>query len=119
MHIKWEPLVIAGKEIVPAADFQLFKLPQIPQLAQGAVIPPNHTFLAALGDQTSGNNIETPEGLMRQIVREEVGGGELMTILQSILDAVENGHVLMVDKRILGQVANEQIKNFARMGGYA
>ena len=119
LHIKWEPLVIAGKEIVPAADFQLFKLPQIPQLAQGAVIPPNHTFLAALGDQTSGNNIETPEGLMRQIVREEVGGGELMTILQSILDAVENGHVLMVDKRILGQVANEQIKNFARMGGYA
>lgn len=119
LHIKWEPLVIAGKEIVPAADFQLFKLPQVPQLAQGAVIPPNHTFLAALGDQTSGNNIETPEGLMRQIVREEVGGGELMTILQSILDAVENGHVLMVDKRILGQVANEQIKNFARMGGYA
>lgn len=119
LHIKWEPLVIAGKEIVPAADFQLFKLPQIPQLAQGAVIPPNHTFLAALGDQTSGNNIETPEGLMRQIVREEIGGGELMTILQSILDAVENGHVLMVDKRVLGQVANEQIKNFARMGGYA
>lgn len=119
LHLKWDALTIAGKEIVPAADFQLFTLPQIPQLARGAVIPPNQEFLATLGDQTSGNNLETPEGLMRQIVREEVGSSEITTLLQSILDAVENGHILMVDKRILGQVAQEQIHNMARMGGYA
>lgn len=119
LHLKWDALTIAGKEIVPAADFQLFTLPQIPQLARGAVIPPNQEFLATLGDQTSGNNLEAPEGLMRQIVREEVGSSEITTLLQSILDAVENGHILMVDKRILGQVAQEQIHNMARMGGYA
>ncbi len=47
--------------------------PQIPYLATGAVIPPNSQFLAVLGDQRSGNNIEAPEGLIRQIIREEMG----------------------------------------------
>lgn len=32
----------------------------LPHLASGAVIPPNREFLAVLGDQTSGNNIEAP-----------------------------------------------------------
>jgi hypothetical protein len=54
--------------------------PQIPKLATGAVIPPNSQFLAVLGDQRSGRNIETPEGLMRQIVREEMQGGQEVTI---------------------------------------
>lgn len=46
----------------------------IPALATGAVIPPNGEFLAVLGDQTHGRNLEAPEGLLRQIVREEGGG---------------------------------------------
>ena len=44
---------------------------KVPGLAQGAIIPPNKEFLAMLGDQTRGRNIETPEGLLRDIVREE------------------------------------------------
>jgi phage-related protein len=48
---------------------------RIPHLASGAVIPPNQEFLAMLGDQKSGNNIEAPEGLIRKIVREESGKG--------------------------------------------
>lgn len=32
----------------------------LPRLAQGAVIPPNQEFLAVLGDQKSGTNIEAP-----------------------------------------------------------
>lgn len=47
--------------------------PQIPYLASGAVIPPNKEFMAVLGDQKQGNNIEAPEGLIRRIVREESG----------------------------------------------
>ena len=49
--------------------------PNIPYLAQGAVIPPNKEFMAVLGDQKSGNNIEAPESLIRRIVREESGNG--------------------------------------------
>lgn len=48
-------------------------LPRIPYLASGAVIPPNKEFLAVLGDQKNGNNIEAPEGLLRKIFREEAG----------------------------------------------
>ena len=33
---------------------------QLPRLASGAVIPPNREFMAVLGDQKSGTNIETP-----------------------------------------------------------
>lgn len=44
----------------------------IPQLARGAVIPPNNKFLAVLGDQTSGTNLEAPEGLIRSIFHEEM-----------------------------------------------
>ena len=49
--------------------------PQIPHLATGAVIPPNAAFAAVLGDQKAGRNLEAPEDLIRQIVREESGQG--------------------------------------------
>ena len=47
----------------------------LPKLATGAVIPPNAPFMAVLGDQRQGNNIETPEALLRKVVREESGNG--------------------------------------------
>lgn len=68
-------------EWVPGIGGQSFGLsiptvsaPQIPYLASGAVIPPRSEFLAVLGDQKSGTNIETPERLLRQIMREELSG---------------------------------------------
>lgn len=48
----------------------------IPYLARGAVIPPNAPFMAVLGDQRNGTNLEAPESLIRQIVREEAGGNK-------------------------------------------
>lgn len=50
----------------------------VPKLATGAVIPPNGEFLAMLGDQKHGKNLEAPESLIRQIVREESGGGDVI-----------------------------------------
>lgn len=44
----------------------------IPHLAQGKVIPAGRPFLALLGDQSNGKNLEAPEGLIRQIFREEI-----------------------------------------------
>lgn len=43
---------------------------KLPYLAQGAVIPPNSPFLAMLGDQRSGVNIETPLETMKQAFKE-------------------------------------------------
>lgn len=56
-----------------------FKEVKIPRLARGAVIPPNREFMAVLGDQKNGRNLEAPEDLIRQIVREETAnnGGDI------------------------------------------
>lgn len=57
----------------------------LPRLAKGAVIPPNKEFLAMLGDQTRGRNIETPEGLLREIVQEETGSQEINIVANGSL----------------------------------
>ena len=44
----------------------------VPYLASGAVIPPNAPFMAMLGDQRNGTNLEAPEGLIRNLFREEM-----------------------------------------------
>ena len=83
-------------------------MPQIPRLAQGAVIPPNREFMAVLGDQTSGNNIEAPEALLRQIVSEESGNAQMLTVLTQILQAVQNGHTLQCDGMTIAKVVNDR-----------
>lgn len=47
----------------------------IPRLAQGAVIPANREFLAVLGDQKHGTNIEAPLDTIKQAVAEVLGQG--------------------------------------------
>jgi len=91
---------------------------KLPRLARGAVIPPNREFMAVLGDQSHGNNLEAPEGLIRKIVREESGGGgETTALLQAILEAVKAGHIIMVDRRILGQTVTQEQNRMTRQSG--
>lgn len=92
---------------------------QIPRLAQGAVIPPNREFMAVLGDQRHGTNLEAPEDLIRKIVREEAGGGsaELLQMLQSILAAVKDGHIIMVDGTVFGRTAIRTINGITTSSG--
>ncbi len=59
---EWVP-VLGGTTF--GISLNLLTAPQIPLLASGAVIPPNSAFLAVLGDQRSGRNIEAPENLIR------------------------------------------------------
>jgi len=84
-HIKvpdWVP-GIGGKGInLSHANFR-----RVPYLAQGAVIPAGNPFLAVLGDQTKGNNLEMPENLLRKIVSEESGKGTGMIKLVVNLDS--------------------------------
>lgn len=42
----------------------------VPYLASGAVIPPRSEFLAVLGDQKNGRNLEAPEGVIRDIIND-------------------------------------------------
>lgn len=48
---------------------------KIPKLASGTVIPPNAPYMAILGDQKHGTNIEAPLDTIKQAVREVVGNG--------------------------------------------
>lgn len=47
-----------------------FSTTDLPHLANGAVISPNSEFLAILGDQRSGTNVETPLSTMKQAFLE-------------------------------------------------
>lgn len=80
----WVP-AIGGKSI--GVNISYISENVLPHLAKGAVIPANDEFLAVLGDQTHGNNIEAPEGLIRKIVREESGGSSEIHVT-IVLDSV-------------------------------
>lgn len=85
IHIEipsWVP-VVGGSYF--GSNLPLVSFPNIPRLATGAVIPANSEFLAVLGDQKSGRNIEAPESLIRQIIKEELGslGGD--TVIDNVL----------------------------------
>ena len=70
---------------------------KIPHLAQGAVIPANREFMAVLGDQKSGTNIETPLETMvqafRQALAESSGRGDRPVYL--MLDRRELGRAIL------------------------
>lgn len=112
----WVP-GIGGESIGP--NIPSISEAKIPRLAQGAVIPPNREFLAVLGDQRSGNNLEAPEGLIRKIFREESGGANesVIMLLQSLLEAVKDGHVIMVDGTVFGRTAIRTINGITTATG--
>lgn len=69
---------------VPAIGGETFRFdipsitpPKIPMLATGAVIPPNAPFMAVLGDQRHGTNIEAPLDTIKQAVKEVIGSGNV------------------------------------------
>lgn len=82
---------------------------EVPALASGAVIPPNQKFLAMLGDQKSGTNIETPLETMVQAFRQALnegnsGGAPIHVTLQ-------------VDKTKLGTVVIDAINTKTQSAG--
>lgn len=83
-------------------------IPHIPELATGAVIPPNARFAAILGDQKNGRNLEAPEDLIRQIVREET---EALSNRPIYVKAEVSGKTLM---DIIAEETNER----TRANGY-
>lgn len=97
--------------------FNIGTIGKIPYLAQGAVIPPNREFLAVLGDQRRGNNIEAPEGLLRQLIREESGNNEVVQLLQSILEATRARQKMYVKQKVLAEIAKDGINDMTIAAG--
>ncbi len=80
MHFSWDPIVVAGKEIIPGADFQLFSVPNIPLLAQGGYVGADQPQLAVIGDNKREGEIVSPESkLLDMAVRAaEIANGNNM-----------------------------------------
>ena len=98
--------------------------PQIPYLAQGAVIPANREFLAVLGDQSHGTNVEAPLDTIKQAVAEvmedlqagQMAGFEaVVSVLREILSAVSG--IELTDEDVGHAVQRWQRKQLTATGG--
>lgn len=96
-HIRFDGLRIGNVQLIPKIDTKLLNIPKIPMLAQGAVIPPNREFMAVLGDQKHGTNIEAPLATIQEAVASVMadfqagnmaGHEATVSVLREILEAV-------------------------------
>ena len=102
----WVP-IIGGETFgfdIPRVSFY-----KIPELAEGAVIPANNPFLAVLGDQTSGTNIEAPLETIKQALSEVMTGGNNSQIVIPVYIGQE---------RIETIVTKANVANQYQSGGY-
>ena len=93
----WVP-GIGGKKFgfnIPEVKFSRVS---IPRLAQGAVIPPGREFLAILGDQKNGTNVEAPLDTIKQALAEVLelqgGAGETVVTVNFTGDLAQLARVL-------------------------
>ena len=118
MEIKWN----AGQEHgMPIG--KVSTLP-IPRLAKGAVLPANKPFLAVLGDQRHGTNIEAPLSTIQEAVAEVMDGylatnmaghEATVAVLREILEAVLG---IQIGDDVIAQAAERYTRkmNIARGG---
>lgn len=101
--------------IASRAAYSAVQLRNVPALAKGAVIPPNREFMAVLGDQRNGTNLEAPEGLIRAIVREESGVAILRQILEAVRECSEKD--INMDGRKVGEMVTSYQRQIQRATG--
>lgn len=95
--------------------------PQIPYLAQGAVLPANRPFLAMVGDQKHGTNVEAPLSTIQEalaLAMEELGAGadqgKILEVLRQILQAVSG---IRIGDEVIGQAAARYNRKMAVVRG--
>lgn len=109
----------APKSIAKYAKYANMENP-IPKLARGAVLPANKPFLAQLGDQKNGRNLEAPESLLRDIYAE--GNAETNALLQQLIQVMQKGMTVNVDGKQLMRINREAETRVGRQtvtGGFA
>ena len=107
----WLPGDLGGQTFV--FDLSQIDIPEIPKLAQGAVIPPNSEFLAVLGDQKRGTNIEAPLDTITQAVLQALvsygGAGGNQKISVTI--------PLTLNGRTITQIVIDDINDYIKRNG--
>ena len=106
-------------------NFGTITAPQIPYLAQGAVIPPNREFMAVLGDQSHGTNVEAPLATIQQAVADVMQDnldGELAAleaIRGTLLDILQAVYGIDISDTKIGKAANRYTTRQAIITGRA
>ncbi len=89
----------------------------LPRLATGDVVQPGKEFLAVLGDNKTEQEVVSPLSTIREALRAEMGGDELLELLREILSAIREGKVLMLDRKTVGSIiATEQARQSRASG---
>ena len=117
---EWVP-AYGGKKF--GFDLGYVSAPQIPYLAQGAVIPPNAPFMAVLGDQKHGTNIEAPLSTIQEAVAAVMGGqiSAMMAGFEALLE--ENRELrrvvqgIEIGDSVIGEAASRYQHELAIMRG--
>lgn len=99
---------ISNLPSMPEFNFESYS---IPGLAKGAVIPPNKQFLAMLGDQRSGTNIEAPLDTIKQALAETLNGMNFNNNNQDI--------VVQIDGYEVFRAVRNQNEMFRNTTGYS
>lgn len=100
-------------------------LPQIPYLAQGAVLPANEPFLAVVGDQKHGTNVEAPLATIQEAVAAVMGDleGTNAAGFAATVDKLEQLLALVsgieLGDTTIGRAARRYEKRMATMRGGA
>ena len=93
----------------------------VPYLARGAVIPPNAPFMAVLGDQRHGTNVEAPLSTIQEAVANVIEGAILSGFTAMIKEQKNTQEILKnieIGDTVIGQAVdryNEQ-NNIIRGG---
>lgn len=104
------PEVLGGKHI----GFNIPKI-SVPGLAKGAVLPANQPFLALLGDQRRGTNIEAPLDTIKQAVSEVLASeGYNNNSSQTVILELDGREVGRTFGNILKQEQNRVGNNFVK-----
>lgn len=107
----WLPGDLGGQTF--GFDLSQIDIPEIPKLAQGAVIPPNSEFLAVLGDQKRGTNIGAPLDTITQAVLQALvsygGAGGNQKISVTI--------PLTLNGRTITQIVIDDINDYIKRNG--
>ena len=83
-------------------------IPQIPKLATGAVLPANKPFMAVVGDQRHGTNVEAPLDTIKQALIEALASAPI--------GSPQTINLNLAGKTVAQVVWDEQLKYYKQTG---
>lgn len=110
-------------DIQPFSSIRTLTVPRIPYLAKGAVLPANKPFLAMVGDQRHGTNIEAPLTTIQEalaLVMEDYAAANLagqeavIAVLKEILEAILG---IEISDTVIGQAVQRYSARMAVVRG--